>query len=702
MTRIFLLTQDHPSLIREIATPSIPPFITACLNNVTLQGLSGNNGKLDWCSDLLDIVLQALARILPLHPASFRPFVTRTRSLLNSILAPTPSIELLKGGRDGDLVCPSRLTVLYAQQLYALLPHCAPKNASSDEWGLSVRLVLAQIHRTADCVFRAVIEDSAPPTSNAPGVRAFDEPVFDIIDDALGLSGWRGIHAGMERLSGLLQIMLAHIATKTASSVTLPVGAIIAVTERIFSVTSPSRSAQHGVEVQARLNPEIGREEREGLWCSLPRVHLSAIYLTSVLLARVEYGAISFAQGLLEQLIWLFRREEDRPEIRGAIYEVIIRIVNLIGPSMSKPNVLLMTPVIRAVVNDVLGGGVSTELPKMAVPGKTGASKNPDSYLRPPSTSSEDITTTLGSSHYATELLPLFLSKLPTDHLASSIRSEIDRAAVLTQNKEAMLASVLNVPPIKKNGKEVSSIVPLLAQAHPGSLTVEAVLRPRMPMLQPRQINGAALESDEDEVMVADINDINYGAPKKIPGDSAEAPDTTDQDAKDIAAENDQSSHGDQTTDVPMAQRQKRNPGLPTFPTSPKRGRYEDTSEPSTIPPQLEMNQDEPVGKRIRFEDPEPPDNSANVPQTVTPQPMIPSVLPKLPSAKVIPTRDSWTVKDSDDDDDDGDDDDSDGNFKMPRIILDSDTDEEDGEDEDEEEGEREEEGGQRGETMAG
>ena len=52
----------------------------------------------------------------------------------------------------------------------------------------------------------------------------------------------------------------------------------------------------------------------------------------------------------------------------------------------------------------------------------------------------------------ASELLPLFMSHIPQRHLDISLRSLVERTAILSHNKNGMLASILN-PFVGKNGK---------------------------------------------------------------------------------------------------------------------------------------------------------------------------------------------------------------------------------------------------------
>jgi pre-rRNA-processing protein RIX1 len=127
-------------------------------------------------------------------------------------------------------------------------------------------------------------------------------------------------------------------------------------------------------------------------------------------------------------------------------------------------------------------------------------SANADSFLAPstlPSSSSHNSDPFPGLRQAAHSLLPLILLNIPSQHLRFSLRSQVDRTAILTQHKEAMIASVLFPPGTAEAGKLRSSILPHLARSCPGDFEVEGLIRPRMPVIP----TGKGLMNDvcEDE-----------------------------------------------------------------------------------------------------------------------------------------------------------------------------------------------------------
>jgi pre-rRNA-processing protein RIX1 len=66
LTRIFLLTREYPTLIREITTPSLPAFVQACLQIANSKSVTPS---------LLETILQSFNELLPRHPTIFRSYL---------------------------------------------------------------------------------------------------------------------------------------------------------------------------------------------------------------------------------------------------------------------------------------------------------------------------------------------------------------------------------------------------------------------------------------------------------------------------------------------------------------------------------------------------------------------------------------------------------------------------------------------------
>ena len=496
MTTIFLLTREHRSLVREITTPSLPGFITSCLSIA----------KSDIPGPLVETVLLALVELIPHHPTSFRPFVDQIRSLILPLTASTPSSVSRSKQDDDQDEQPTTTSVLLARssrRLLVLLNVCAPKSTSSESWARSLHAVMEATHATADAVFRAVSEDWESSSTRPRAIRdheSYAAMVSDQTAGSLDLPSWRGIHAGIERLNGLLQTLQAFLATPTSMAVALPVGALLDLLNRVLSMLPPSRGRN------TRTNPEISREEREGLWVGLPLIHASAMELLSLQMSRFGHAFAPASYLVFEEVLWVLENEHASSDVRRTTYELTSQILMLFGPSLPKTLSKPLSICIKLCCEDLLPSSeqtISRDAAPVATskkPSQNGsATINADSYLKSLSNDPSTSKSPTDVQAAAAILLPVLLTHLPPDFLSFSLRTRIDRTAILTQNKQAMLAGVSNPAMKRKGGKEPSSIMPVLARSFPECIEVEALIRPRMPVLQPRRSQEGETESSEEE-----------------------------------------------------------------------------------------------------------------------------------------------------------------------------------------------------------
>ena len=488
LTRFFLLSQDHHSIVREITIPSLTPFITSCLNILKARPSSGDKRKAKDHYSLPNTVIQALCELIPNHPSLFRPFVAQIRLLVQPLIAPTQSD--LGMSREQSLNTNTPSIAEYSRKLFVLLNVCAPKKLSGDEWTRSVQDVINSSHRTADLVFRAVIEDwessSTRIKSDSIATRVFSETISDMESDDLGLPGWRGIYAGMERLDGLLRTIQTFLTGSTSTNVNLPISSILDVVARVLSVKAPLAENGNAARGGLRVNSEIDRDEREGLLSSLPNVHVLALGVLSTLISRLGYISTSFCQGALTQALWLLESELANSDTRKMTYELTAEILALVGLSLSKSTAPLVSKCAEKCCEDLMSPMRSScGLLDLTANGAT--TLTADSYIKSPTTATEGLTVSNSIQLSASKLLPFLLTHVPRGFFAFGMRAEIDRVAILTRNKKAMLASVLNPPSKPKSGPEMSSSLIFLAREFPDSLEFDGLMRPRLPMLQRRR-----------------------------------------------------------------------------------------------------------------------------------------------------------------------------------------------------------------------
>ncbi|KAJ5795103.1 hypothetical protein N7457_001702 [Penicillium paradoxum] len=510
LTRIFHLTYQYPTLVREITTPQLPGFITAALNLVSTitKTPSGSIRKPKPNTPFMEIVLHALLELIPRHITIFRPFGSQLRTLLTEVI-----------GSSSPAYFPDHV-VDAAEQLLVSLHKCAPKDQAGSGWKDDCKSTILSIHRTIDHVFRAVVEQWESVDGALGHARPnCSEEVGDQGPDGLGLPGWNGLHSGVDRLIALLKILSGFISMPSAAAVALPLGSILDLTSRLTSVTVPpngAASSQSGIQ----FNQEISRDEREALWMELPRIHIACMDLLSRLITVLETSATSVTQTILEQAVWTFKGESFNRDLRSAVYGLLRTLVPVNGPAMTKQSVVSLNNVLRSCCHDLLPPNEESKStgsdPKAKAKGGQGTS-NADAFLNPnlqKSTQAQIASSFLDLQQKASGLLQAVFVSIPAELVPPSIRAELDRTIILTSDKDAMLASVLNPVPAVKGRGAGSSIIPFLARPFADQMEVEALIRPRMPVLMTAPELDAYVDEDEEAEDEEMADDTYTAAPK--------------------------------------------------------------------------------------------------------------------------------------------------------------------------------------------
>ena len=481
LTKVYCMTHPYQTLLREITTPTLPGFVTSCLNLVSSKSPTAKS------SPLLGVVLCCMATLLPCHTTVFRPFVAQTKEVVRPFLAPTQS--------DCRFVSSSVKTC--ARRLVVLLHQTAPKNTGGEEWGKALREVVKQIHGTADHVFRAVVEDWESSAGYTIGVVDVNQHVSGGGSSKEDLPRWSGIAAGVRRLVGLLELLQEYFKAETPYAVSIPLGSIFDVITRLLSLQMPSSSSVQKSE-RGRLHPAIDRDEKDGLWCGLPQIYVAALQVVDIMAQRLEEGFMPMAQGSLDQVAWVFASGKHAPDFRLVIYQVVGKLLSLSGPGLDKAQASALFSIVRSACDDAQGerlGGPNAAVGTSAL-GAGNISKS--SPAGPMPQSPLQLGKKDGLCEAANAALPIFMSHIPQEHVDICLRSLMERTAILTHNKEAMLASVLH-PFLGRGAKAMPSIVPHLTRAFPHDAVTEMLLRPRMPLVPAGMSSALTYEADVPE-----------------------------------------------------------------------------------------------------------------------------------------------------------------------------------------------------------
>lgn len=499
LTRVYTLLQPYQTLVREIATPNIPTFAKACLE---LLKSSSPSQMATASPNISETICDSFTTLIPLYPATFRPFSTQTMAALRPYLAPTDS---------DSIIVPASLSIS-ARRLAATQHFVAAKSGGSDEWAKLVGGIIDELHATVSQVFRA-IEESWEPTAGVAQTEVNMDHTYPSGGSAKDqLPPWEGVQAGSQRITGLLGYLAACLDHNSKGPVALHLTKITDAITRVCLVARLSPKSQtwdQALQTRAR----IGREEKEELWSVIPDIHIAALQLTQTLFQRLEQDMLPYASELLDHVSRVTKSGMDVPAVRATTYSLLNDILHAAGPTLSKSMVDMVGPIIGAACRDLQEDAGHFKPPKKAqMPAeskKNGATTNTDLFLKKADTATEAQPILLEIEHKnaASSLLATLLSQVPQQHLKPSHRSLLDQTAILMHNRDAMLASVLN-PYTDSRGRKFASILPHLTQLFPEDQGVEILrtnLRPEGGKVADDEQNLSDQEDeeeDEDEAMV--------------------------------------------------------------------------------------------------------------------------------------------------------------------------------------------------------
>ncbi|KAH6627822.1 rRNA processing/ribosome biogenesis-domain-containing protein [Chaetomium tenue] len=472
LTKIYVLLQGYQTLVREMVTPTLPSYVTACLQLIKAPA-SGGPPKVP--TSFIDTVACSLSKLVVLYPTTLRPSAPQMKAALRAYIAPTSS---------DDVIVPQSLRES-SRRLFVLLSYTAPKNGSSEEWVKAIRSTILDSHGTVDQIFRAVVESWESTTGyRSQAVRPGPEPSGGDSDE--DLPSWSGVQAGAERLIGLLEFLAQYFNNPTKAPVTVPLGEIIDLTARVTLVAPPS-----GSEDSIETNPAIGRDEKAELWSALPDIHIAVLRLHHALVRRLHENAVPLVTDILDQMVRVSTASRHIPTMRETAYTLTNQLLLLSGPTLPKLTVDSLAPLIQSTCRDILlsTGHLDPNPPTTTTTTTTQPAQKPnpnsttstltnaDAYLTNPTptpTLSPSPLTHRPHLTAATTLLPLFLSHLPQRNLAPDLRGLLDRTAILSHSRDAMLASCLH-PFRDSRGRYYASVLPFLVRRFPGEQAVEVV-----------------------------------------------------------------------------------------------------------------------------------------------------------------------------------------------------------------------------------
>lgn len=482
-SRIFLLCQGSQTLQREVVSPLLPAFLNAMLAALRPSAIKNVSHAATGHSQLLLSALDCWRELLKSFSQTFRPFASRIRQICLGLLS--------------DPAAPGDLRD-QAIQVLCTLHLCAPKATALGDWDQSISDIIVAAHETADLLFRAVLEDwrstSAAISERTTRQHYSRPPELSKVDPA-GLGPWAGIFQGADRLKVLLRWLGCRFESQSQAS-SLPLGAVVDLLTRISGVTVPS------IGNATRTSSEVSRDERDELWSHLPGLHVAALEVSGVLVEVLDLTAVPLIATLGTQTIDIFEAERWNEAVRTCCYRTMCQLLSVNGYAVAKMRSAAVSALLTACCRDLTQ---AVESPTGEFLGLSGLGHNGPST---PATNAGPGRATLADLRLpglvlaAERLLALALEMYPASLLTHSLRTELDRTAILYSSQSAILASVMNPPKHVKRSRTQPSLLPFLARATGKSdITLETLLRPRMPAIGviPDQSNSHETAEDLED-----------------------------------------------------------------------------------------------------------------------------------------------------------------------------------------------------------
>lgn len=478
ITRIYILLQSYQTLIREIVTPTLPAFATACLQ--LLKAHSSTPPRVS------QTICEALHALIPHHPATIRPLSSQLRTAVRPYLAPTCA---------DSIHVPAGLTRA-ARRLVISLHFVAAKSSGSDEWGKLVDTILRDLHQTADQVLRAVDESwQATGGYDRTRVSTDGEPSGGHESSPEQLPAWSGVAAGADRLAGLFAYLEETLCCVTKSPVTVPIGAYLDAICRICVIARLSPKTQTWDQA-LDTNAGVGRDEKDELWSVVPNLHHAAMSLLLTMAVRLERDMIPLVPEAIDHLVRVVKSGTSESHIRIIGYQVLNQLLTIAGSTMPKTTIDMLEQIIGACCRDLQQDAGILKLAAKLTPSDKDAKKNGgsvavanvDLFLQKPESGAPEASHKLepAHKHAASALLVTLLSSVTQKHLGG-MRGLVDRTAIVTANRDAMLSSVLN-PYTDKRNRQHPSILPYLSRLFPEDQGLE-ILRSN---LRTSGLNGSS------------------------------------------------------------------------------------------------------------------------------------------------------------------------------------------------------------------
>ncbi|EPY49973.1 ribosome biogenesis protein Rix1 [Schizosaccharomyces cryophilus OY26] len=255
VSRIFTSLAGKPGITRELVTPNLSSFITACLR-------VSESGK------CLETVFACFYQILLHHAPTFRPFYASVKNLC---------VQVLEEHEIVDSPLKKKAAVLYAS-----LYRCLGKGNLSDGWKKECISTIQEYHVALNFLFHLVIEEQTYTDAardeelSFPKIKGHYEESYQM---------------ALQRCRNLHLILMSFLSTKTEKLVSIPIRHLLDLIRRIYSV-----------QLSSSVKSTIESSVQALLFMVLPHLHTLANELTRKLLAVCPSSVMLVLSPILDSI----------------------------------------------------------------------------------------------------------------------------------------------------------------------------------------------------------------------------------------------------------------------------------------------------------------------------------------------------------------------------------------------------------------
>ncbi|KAL7414731.1 hypothetical protein BDY24DRAFT_384372 [Mrakia frigida] len=314
LSTIFLTSPCLPPFHRETTVPYLQKFAL---------GLVAWAGR----GESLPTILPLLSSLLVLHPPSLRPLQPTLLSLaLTNLLIPAHHSASAK--------------------IYSVLHLLPGKTASPQAYLSDLNAALSSASDAVSSVVSKVFEEEG----------AIDGAVEEGAKGGIKFKGWEGkegelkrdrdglrrMSRGVERLRGLVGVVVAMLRVKTERPVPVPIGSVLALGLRLFRLTGDGQTVDHVDPTELALAQTL-----------LPEMYMLGCAIVGQLVLCVKQNLLPHQTQISSYLIFLLEQSTGQPTLHLTLLRTLSLLTSHLPPSPAPSSASLLSRTLKLTLSNL-------------------------------------------------------------------------------------------------------------------------------------------------------------------------------------------------------------------------------------------------------------------------------------------------------------------------------------------------------------